>query len=478
LRIKLTPSLVQALCYAIGLFMTKGISLIILPIVTHYLTPAEFGTLEVLVTFANGGSIILALGLTDVLFRFAGEKKDPDEQKNVAANIFGLALGSGLLYLIPGQLAAPQLAHWLPGEVTETQLRMMIVSLCFTTTILIPLAWLRMRNRAINFLMVSVGKAGAQAALVVWLLQQGYGVTGYVAAALITDMAMIAYLVVAQWRDTGIRLDLKPCRDYLVYGSAIVVSASAAFLLGHFDRWVLADVIGTAKMAEYALAAKFGLITMLLMEPFEMWWYPRRFAQLDTEEGRAYTARFTALGVALVTTVAVGVSLMGPVLLELMVPSSYFGAVAFIPWLAAITAMQTTGNLVNVGCYAQRTGTTAMYINLVGATLAMVGYFTLVPSHGILGAVMARGGGQITRIVLFMLIGQRLVYLPFPTLRLLVYIAASCGMVVLGQHATTSLELVGFCGISLAVSLGLLVTLRLTPLKLHHLFERSQAKQA
>ncbi|MDA1378993.1 hypothetical protein PCI56_02915 [Plesiomonas shigelloides subsp. oncorhynchi] len=43
-----------------------------LPVFTRYLSPAEYGQLEVLLALVNIGTLLLGLGLVDALYRFAG----------------------------------------------------------------------------------------------------------------------------------------------------------------------------------------------------------------------------------------------------------------------------------------------------------------------------------------------------------------------------------------------------------------------
>ena len=59
----------ETLLYALALILGKGISLLMIPIVTGRLSPAEYGELEILVTVADLGSIVLGLGLADTLLQ-------------------------------------------------------------------------------------------------------------------------------------------------------------------------------------------------------------------------------------------------------------------------------------------------------------------------------------------------------------------------------------------------------------------------
>ncbi len=72
--------LTQATFYVLALGVSKGISLLMVPVFTHYLLPADYGRLDVLQTLANLLTIVVAMGLADTLYRFAGEAGQDEER--------------------------------------------------------------------------------------------------------------------------------------------------------------------------------------------------------------------------------------------------------------------------------------------------------------------------------------------------------------------------------------------------------------
>lgn len=71
----LSPAVKNVLLYGVSIALMKGISLIMLPFITHYLSQDAFGRLEVLLSIAAFGSVIVSMGLMDALYRFAGSHK-------------------------------------------------------------------------------------------------------------------------------------------------------------------------------------------------------------------------------------------------------------------------------------------------------------------------------------------------------------------------------------------------------------------
>jgi O-antigen/teichoic acid export membrane protein len=415
---KLPSAVRQAAAYGFALLAAKAVSLAMVPVFTHYLEPSDYGRLDILQTLANALSIIIAFGLSETMFRFAGTDADEDAKRRTAASIFGTATLFGLVSLIATQAAAPWIAAALPGDVTLLQTRLILGSLAVTGIILIPMSWLRMRDRAALYMCASAGYAIIQAGFSAIVLFLGYGIDGVLAAGLGTALALSAILFVHQLRDTGLRFDLANLRRHLRFGGIMVFSGIAAFIMDSFNRWVLADAVGTAELAEYALAAKLGLIAAVACQPFAMWWMPRRFKVLAGDDGAMRCARTTEIGLVIALLAAVSVAGIGPIIITLMTPAEYHGAIQFAPWLAGLACLAASTRLLNTACLSVEKTIWPIVIDGCAAAVALTLYFTMIPIWGAEGAIGATAIALILRIAAFIVVGNRAVHMPFRLVRL------------------------------------------------------------
>ena len=415
---RIPPSLRQMAVYGTGLVLTKVVSLLMVPVFTNFLSPADYGRLDVLQTLANLLSIVIAFGLSQSLFRFAGEAADEPAKRRTAGEIFGFALILGTVSVILTQMFAPQIGRLLPGDVTETQVRLILGSLALSGAILVPMAWLRMRDRAVSYFAASAGCAVAQAALTALLLYLGYGLEGALLAGLICMSVTALAVCIIQTRDTGIALPRRTYGRYGHFGGVLVFTGIAAFVIDSFPRWVLAGVAGPAELAMFALAAKIALIAGFLTHPFEMWWMPRRFTVLTEPDGLEKSARAVEKGIVMAMSAAVVVGAVGPAVVTLMTPAAYHGAVVFIPALATLMAMNAMVRLVNVGCLSQEKTVWPLIIDGVAAGLACAGYFLSVPLWGGWGIVGVTACALVLRLGAYLVIGRRFKDIPYAYARL------------------------------------------------------------
>ncbi|MFA0703918.1 lipopolysaccharide biosynthesis protein, partial [Vibrio sp. 10N.222.48.A8] len=108
-------SLKQSAYYAIGILMMKGISLVMIPYITHNMTLAEYGSLEAIVLLADIGTILFSFGIVDAMYRYVGVAEG-DEKQKLVSNCFTLSV---LVCVLGGALIAlsmPLLILMLPVE--------------------------------------------------------------------------------------------------------------------------------------------------------------------------------------------------------------------------------------------------------------------------------------------------------------------------------------------------------------------------
>lgn len=420
MKIALSDGIKQSLLYGASIALMKGVSLLMLPFIANHIAAEEFGRLEVITTLAVIGSILVGMGLEDTLFRFAGPEQNAEKRRHISAEIFTLTIVIGVLTLIGGWMLAPIITPHFPGDPSVYEIRLVLSLLALEGCIAIPLGWLRMNNKAVSFFLVSTGRALFQALLVVVFLYLDRGVTGILEAGLIATALQTVILCALQLRDTGIKFNLSTCKKSFIYSLPIVGSGLVAFALNGMDRWILAENAGLAEVAEFGIAAKFALAMVLLMQPFGMWWSPRRFEVLNNENGEQKVAEIIAMGttIALVITVAVG--LISPALINWLLPESYHQASQYVVAIVIVMLLKELVELFNIGCFNGNTTSSQLIINVIAAVVGIIAMLWLTPIYHVWGIIGALLLAQLLRLVLFYRISQHFLPLVYPIRAMLV----------------------------------------------------------
>ncbi len=406
----------QTILYGFSIVVMKGISIIMLPFIAHQLSQDAFGKLEVLSSFAIVVSILVGLGLEDTLYRFAGQAANEAQRKRIAARIFGLGLIAGSVMLLVVWISADALSRSLPGGIEAYEIRLIMMVLALEGVIAVPMGWLRMENRVLSFFSLSISRAAIQATLILMMLQPGEDITPVLEAGLIAASLQAIILASLQLRDTGISFRFKQEVSLIWYSLPIVGSGLIAFVLNGLDRWVIADQAGLSQVAEYGVASKFALAAVLLLQPFGMWWSPRRFEVIGQPNGRETAVRVIGIGISLSLIIGVCVSTGAPVVIDLLMPSDYVLAAEYARGLVFAMMLRELSELINIGCYLNRTTMTQLWINVVGSVIGLCIMLVSVGSFGVWGVILALVAGQLVRLVLFYTASQKHYPLDYPLL--------------------------------------------------------------
>ena len=460
---KIPDALKQTFLYGTSIALMKGVSLIMLPFIAHHLTAEDFGRLEVISTLAIIGSILVGMGLEDTLFRFAGTCRDHDQRKRLAAEIFSLTIVIGSIAGIAGWMTADFISSWIPGNPTTYQVRLVMLMLALEGVIAIPLGWLRMRNKANVFFISTTGRALMQAALVLLLLHYNRGVEGVLEAGLIAAISQALFVGILHFRDTGFHFGRETASRSFLYSLPIVGSGLVAFALNGLDRWILADYTSLNDVAHFGVAAKFSLAVVLLLQPFGMWWSPRRFEVLNEPEGIKKSTQFITLGITLALIITVMVGLSAPLLITWLMPDSYAMSAQYVAGLVLVMLLKELTELVNIGCFIGKTTLTQMLINIIGAIVGILCMLWWTPANGVWGVIFALLVAQSLRLLLFYYASQRVLPMPYPTRSLALLTGICIGLLMLGTQLDTNIQQLVITIIGLATLLGCALSLKLIP---------------
>ncbi|MDP2561327.1 lipopolysaccharide biosynthesis protein [Psychrobium sp. 1_MG-2023] len=432
----LPKSIQHTMIYGVSIALMKSISLIMLPIVAHYLTPSQFGQLELLTSIGVVFSILVGLGLESTLFRFAGSESNEVKKKRIAGGVLTLTLISGALAALAGWLIAPIALAQFGLPVSALQLRLVLLVIAFEGAIAIPLAWLRMREQVTTFFMLTCTRTLLQALLIIAFLRLGLAVDGVLLACFLAAFIQGAYLTYVMFKETGLRWIGAQSYVFIRYSIPIVGSGLIAFSLAGLDRWLLADFGSLTDVAIYGVAAKFALATVLLVQPFGMWWLPKRFTLLQEHGGQERIALYTSMGIVFVLVVAVVVTFIAPLLIQWLLPKEYYSAIEYIAFLVLAMAFKEISELVNIGCFVGETTRCQFLISLVTAIIGVVSMWLWIPTYGIWGVVIGLNCAYFTQVLLFFLLSQY--YLPLPyAMTKIISIALLCLVIVYSLQLIT-----------------------------------------
>jgi O-antigen/teichoic acid export membrane protein len=382
----------HGLIYGAGILLSKIVAFIMLPVYTRFLTPADYGVLQLIQMVLEVVSIAAGSRLGAGIFRFYHKAETADERRAVLSTALLVLVTSYCVATAAMFLLAPGIARVaLNGAEDVALVRIAGMGLAFEGLLLVPLAYLRVRDRSMFYVTLMSGKLLLQVTLnIVFVVYHGLGAKGVLLSTLVANVLTGSGLTVYLVRDIGLRFSGPAARQLLRFGLPFVVTQVATFILTFGDRFFLKRVSDASTVGLYALAYQFGFLLAMLSEvPFSMVWEPARFEiakRPDRDE--LYARGFVYFNVILLT-IAVCIALFVGDLLAVMAAPAFHSARDLVPIILIAYILQSWTLMHDIGIQVRERTEFITLATWAGAIVALVGYALLIPRFLGLGAAIA-----------------------------------------------------------------------------------------
>jgi O-antigen/teichoic acid export membrane protein len=420
----------HTLVYGIGIVLGKLASFLMLPVYTRYLTPADYGTLELLGTTIDVIGMIAGIGLASGVFKYYAEFDDPHEKNEVISTV---ALGTAGLALVTagiGILLSPVLTRLLLEPATPSSyFRLFFLIYFFNSTGGIPFQLLRAQQRSTLFVALNAAKLVAMLSLNIYLVVVlRMGILGVLVSNLVVSATLTLFLLTYTFRQVGFRFSWEKFRELSRFGAPLIVWSLGSFILTFSDRYFLNYYAGPAAVGIYSLAYKLGfLVSTFAVLPFNLVWDSRRYEIAKQPEAPWIFSRVFFYLSLMLGIVGTGVALFSRDVLTVMADPAFVPAYQVVPLILVAIVLQEWTGYCNIGLYLKNA--TRLYARsaVIGVVAVTVLNVLLIPRYGMFGAAWATVGGYAIRFAAVYLFSQsqyRLGYPWGPVLRLHAVFAA------------------------------------------------------
>jgi O-antigen/teichoic acid export membrane protein len=418
--------------YTASSVISKLIAVALLPLLTRYLTPADYGAAEVLVTGVIAASIVIRLGVIEALLRFYYQA-DEDPREVVRTSFASLFWTTTLGLAVALPFAGP-LSHLLLGHTDAGLMRIAIFGLWVFTMFEFLTALYRLDERAKAYFVFTVANVLVTIPVTVWLVVgEDKGASGLLIGQYGTGAAFLAGLVLSQRRRLGLVPDRPLLRRMLRWGLPTMPAELSLYSLNFIDRVLIVRLVGLGDAGLYSLSVKFAQAVNVLVKGFQLAWPPLAYSIQDDDEARRAYAVIVTWFVSVTTFVVAGMWLLSRWIVRALAAPEFFGSYKTIG-LVSTGVMLYALYLVLV-IVLGRTGRTEFNFPATGAgTVVNIGLnLLLLPSMGIVGAGVSLVASYAVVLVLMYVFTQRLFSVPYEWLRLAQAVGLAAVLVVVGE---------------------------------------------
>lgn len=387
----------DAATYTVGDILNRLFPFLLLPVLTRYLTPAEYGTFVMFQVVVNFLLPLVGLNVEAAVSRAMVQLSAVELSLYISTALIsggGVALG---LVATAAALAGPLQAFLgVPGP---WLLIAIVVATGESAKAVLLTVW-QMEHRSRTYASFTVTQTAARTvaclAPVVWSgggaklegLLWGYSLSLLAFAVYAVIELVRCGLLVPRWAG-------EPARAFLRYGLPLVPHRVSGWLTGMADRVIIAKLTSLGQVGIYSVGYSIGTAVALVQEAFNRAWVPFFFDRLARGDAAARVSivQFICLYAIAMLATAVAVTAAAPLVFPLLGPR-FAAARVFVVWISFAYALNGIYKMfANFLFYSARTSVlSAITISTGVVTLGVT--ILLVASRGVIGAAYGAVIGQ------------------------------------------------------------------------------------
>lgn len=463
----------DSVIYSISAILSRGVSVILIPLYTRFLQPFEYGVFDLLMIAATLANYVVSLEISQGLARVYSEARVESEKRACVSAAAWFCIAAYTAFLIVGSVFSIDIARLLLGSPAwGDAVQTMIVAVAANGIFFLLqdlLRWqLKPMKHALGSIAYSLTSAAVGAIAVAFFHA---GVIGMLAG----QIAGAVVGIFITWRNGSAlhwhwEFNRDKWKEMAKYSAPQVISSCTAYFALYVDRLFIKETLSLDEVGIYGVGARIASIVALLMVGFQSGYIPIVFHNHAASETPPQMARVFRYFLVAAIVVVLFLSGFSGEVLRLLTTERYFNAWQTIPILA--TGMLLANMYIFApGIFIARRTLIAAGINVGALCLTVAGNFILLPRFGAMGAAIAV---LITSTVVFLgyvYFNSRFYPMPFAWRRIALAVAAGAIVAVILFDLQTHTGLWVFLGKAALFSTGVAVALKL-------LLDKAELKQA
>ena len=395
----------HSLLYTVAMMLQRGTAFVLLPLYTHVLTPAEYGTVAIITALNGILVVLLPLALHAAVTRFYFEYRTDAQTlrefwgtllvfMTVCCMVLGgalLAFGEPLFKALLGDIAFwPYVAIGICTAMVQPFFQM--VQSVYQT-----------REQPVQFAIISFGHFIVTLLLSLFLvLGLHWRATVPLTAMLVSSALFAAWGLALMRHDFVLCLRLDFLKEALHYVLPQIPHGLTGQLSAGADKFLLNGLVSLATAGVYNVASLFGLLVEVVCTSVNRAYVPIAMGALKSEDpDRLEELRAAGtLLVALFLFLGASLTIFSRLIVGLVTSDEFAGAAVFVPFLAFSGA--ATGIyyiFVNI-LFFDRRGTKFVPVGTGLGAVSTIGLnLLLIHAYGAIGAAIATLTAQLITTV-------------------------------------------------------------------------------
>lgn len=379
--------------YAVGDVIARAVPFILLPVLTRFLTPQDYGVLAIFMAIFSVVQIIISMGAGEAIIRayFDIGKSKFSFPKYVFNGVFMIFLMAVVISFF-WWVGKPYFLKTIPVPF-KYQLAIPLLSFFTIVYMIVFKMWIFMKKSWLFTIFNSVNISLELGVAVFLIVVMGFNWQGRVWGIVVSRLILfiIAIYVLLKYNFLRVSFNKVYIGNILSFGFPVVLHSLGFAVIAAIDRFFIEKFVNISSAGIYSASYSICSIIGFISGSFNLAWAPIFYEKLKdlSAISKIKLVKFTYLYFALVILAVILFIKFIPGILHILVGSKFQGVSAFIPWLALGFSFHSMYVMVvNYVFYAKETKILSK-IAFITVILSFVSNYILIKINGAIGVAQA-----------------------------------------------------------------------------------------
>jgi O-antigen/teichoic acid export membrane protein len=322
--------------YSITILLQKGINFLLIPILTIYLTPSDYGIISVVTTINAFLNVFYLFGLNGSLNRFFYEYKENNKK---IEKLFGTIITFVLINSFVLTALLLIFHEWtldlILNEIEFFPFMILgLISILFSPVFIIYQSSLQARQLSSNYAKNNIAFFFLNIILlIISVVILKMGALGVLGALGITNFCFFIFTILRFENDLKFGIQKAILIKVLKYSIPILPHSLSGVVTGLIDRIIINNLLSSALVGIYSIGNNFGSIVFMFAQGINQAFVPW-FNQKVKKGDLTQISDLSKILVLFYSLLALSLSLFGKEIIELITPNSYHESWKVIPFIS------------------------------------------------------------------------------------------------------------------------------------------------
>lgn len=406
-----------AATYMLASIVNAAIPFMLLPVLTRYLAPSEYGQVAVFQVWVALVGALCGLSVHGAAVRKYYDYDNPDAEigEFISACIMVLVLSSSIIFV----LLLP-LLDLVSGAVGLSRSWLLIGVLFAFCSFLVQLRlgqWqVRKKPKYFGMFQISMSLLNMVLSLLLVVVFT-LGVSGRLSGNTVAVVFFGAFALFLLKRDGLIRFSWRPdlMAEALRFGVPLIPHVIGAFLLITIDRAVISAQLGLDQAGYYMVAVQFAMVMALILDSVNKAYTPWLYERLNRDEKKekVFVVKLTYFYGLFLLTLSALAFLIGGKVLVFIAGDEYQPAAEIIGWLILGKAFHGMYYMVCSYIFYKKKTSLVARVTIFTGVVNVALLIALSANFGLVGAAWAMCLSMLLQFSITWVVAARLVNMPW-----------------------------------------------------------------